>query len=172
VDSPHFYNPPYEFSKCFFAGYDLINNFPQPCQFNVFNLTHIWVISKLINFGTINKLNKFQCDFIDNPTISNIHSMDKTVNSFGRKLLQMCFNTGLNVANRRLCNDRSGNFSFCTNKGRSVSGYLLLSPNNFKMLSDFDVLQMNEFSDHMPLFFEFNFSVIHSRKVFPWYINI
>jgi len=105
--------------------------------------------------------------FKNNPTISNIHSMDKTVNSFGRKLLQMCFNTGLNVANGRLCNDRSGNFTFCTNKGRSVSGYLLLSPNNFKMLSDFEVLQMNEFSDHMLLFFEFNFSVIHSRKSFP-----
>jgi hypothetical protein len=35
------------------------------------------------------------------------------------------------------------------------------------MLSDFEVLQMNEFSDHMLLFFEFNFSVIHSRKSFP-----
>ena len=131
----------------------------------MFKLTHIWVISKLINFGTINKLNKFQCDFIDNPTISNIHSMDKTVNSFGCKLLQMCFKTGLNVDNGRLCKDRNGNFTFCTNKRRSVSGYLLLSPNNFKMLSDFEVLQMNE--SYMSLFFESNFSVIHSRKSFP-----
>ena len=96
--------------------------------------------------------------------------MDKTMNSFGRRLLQMCFNTGLNVANGRLCNDRSGNFTFSANKGRSVNDYLLLSPNNFKMISDFEILQMNE--SYMSLFFELTFQSSIHEKVFLGYINI
>jgi hypothetical protein len=35
-------------------------------------------------------------EHVENPT------MDKTVNALGRKLLQMCYNTGLTVANGRL----------------------------------------------------------------------
>ena len=39
-------------SKIFFCRVWFSQQFSQPCKFNVFNLTHIWVISKLI-FNTI-----------------------------------------------------------------------------------------------------------------------
>jgi hypothetical protein len=37
-------------------------------------------------------------EHVENPTIPNRVSMDKTVNALGRKLLQMCYNTGLTVS--------------------------------------------------------------------------
>jgi hypothetical protein len=38
---------------------------------------------------------------------------EKSVNALGRKLLQMCYNTGLTVANGRLGNDMEERFTFC-----------------------------------------------------------
>ncbi|VDI33459.1 Hypothetical predicted protein [Mytilus galloprovincialis] len=90
--------------------------------------------------------------------------MDKVVNTFGRKLLQVCYNTGLSVANCTLGSDTNGKFTFCNSYWTSVNDYLLLSPNNYGIISDFEVLEMNEFSDHMPLFFELNFSTICQKK--------
>ncbi|CAC5423117.1 unnamed protein product [Mytilus coruscus] len=79
-------------------------------------------IGELSDFLLSDDLDKYveSVEHVVNPIISDRHSMDKTVNAFGRKLLQMCFNTGLVVANGRLCNDKDGNFTFCTAKGRSV----------------------------------------------------
>ncbi|VDI44652.1 Hypothetical predicted protein, partial [Mytilus galloprovincialis] len=76
----------------------------------------------------------------------------------------VCYNTGLTVANGRLGSDTNGKFTFCNSKGTSVNDYLLLSPNNYGIISDFEVLEMNEFSDHMPLFFELNFSTICQKR--------
>ena len=95
-------------------------------------------------------------EHVDNPIISNRCSMDKCVNLFGRKLLQLCYNTGLTVPNGRLGNDTNGKYTFCTSKGRSVNDYLLVSPSDYKLIGDFDILEFNEFSDHSPLLFEFN----------------
>ena len=97
-------------------------------------------------------------EHVENPTIPNRVSMDKTVNALGRKLLQMCYNTGLTVSNGRLGNDMEGRFTFCTTRGRSVNDYLLLSPINYDKISAFEVKQFNEFSDHSPIFFELDFS--------------
>ncbi|CAC5378146.1 unnamed protein product [Mytilus coruscus] len=95
---------------------------------------------------------------VQNPIISNRCSMDKFVNSFGRRLLQMCYDTGLTAANGRLGNDKHGNFTFCTANGRSVNDYLLVSPCDYELISNFEVLQLNEFSDHSPLYFELVFT--------------
>jgi hypothetical protein len=62
-------------------------------------------------------------EHVENPTIPNRVSMDKTVNALGRKLLQMCYNTGLTVANGRLGNDMEERFTFCSTRGRSVNDY-------------------------------------------------
>ncbi|VDI46083.1 Hypothetical predicted protein [Mytilus galloprovincialis] len=85
-------------------------------------------IGELSDFLLNDDLDKYveSVEHVVNPIISDRSSMDKTVNAFGRKLLQMCFNTGLVVANGRLCNDKNGNFTFCTAKGRSVNDYLLV----------------------------------------------
>jgi hypothetical protein len=56
-------------------------------------------------------------EHVENPTIPNRVSMDKTVNALGRKLLQMCYNTGVTVANGRFGNDMEGRFTFCTTRG-------------------------------------------------------
>ena len=56
-------------------------------------------------------------DHVENPTIPNRVSMDKTVNALGRTLLQMCYNTGLTVANGRLGNDMEGRLHFVLQEG-------------------------------------------------------
>ncbi|CAC5417271.1 unnamed protein product [Mytilus coruscus] len=101
------------------------------------------------------QLDKFvtSVNHLENPIISDRCSMDKVVNTFGRKLLQVCYNTGLTISNGRLGSDTNGQFTLCNSKGTSVNDYLLVSPNNYGIISDFEVLEMNEFSDHMPLFF-------------------
>ncbi|CAC5366848.1 unnamed protein product [Mytilus coruscus] len=41
-------------------------------------------------------------DHVETPIAPKRHSVDKTVNAFGRKLLQLCYNTELTIANGRL----------------------------------------------------------------------
>lgn len=88
----------------------------------------------------------------ENQTIPNRGSMDKTVNALGRKLLHMCYNTGLTVANGRLGNDMEGCFTFCTTHGRSVNDYFLLLQIICDKISAFEMKQFNELSDHSPIF--------------------
>jgi hypothetical protein len=80
-------------------------------------------IGELIDVLLNDDLDRYkECvEHVDNPIISNRRSMNKAVNAVGRKLPQMCFDTGLTVTNGRLCNDRDGNLTFCTNKGRRVN---------------------------------------------------
>ena len=112
-------------------------------------------IGEVNDFLDYDELDKYisNAEHVENPNIPNRVSMDKTVNGFGRKLLQLCYDTGLVVANGRLGNDKSGNFTFCTTRGRSVNDYLLFSPIDIDKISEFDVLNLNEFSDHSPIFF-------------------
>ena len=79
----------------------------------------------------------------------------------------LCYNTGLTIANGRLGNDTTGRFTFCSNRGRSVNDYLLLSPENYHLISYFDVLDFSELSDHAPLSFEFDFDNVQPRNVTP-----
>ncbi|CAC5417592.1 unnamed protein product [Mytilus coruscus] len=51
-----------------------------------------------------------------------------------------------------------GNFTFCTANGRSVNDYSLVSPCDYELISNLEVLQLNEFSDHSPLYFELDFT--------------
>ncbi|CAC5418494.1 unnamed protein product [Mytilus coruscus] len=90
----------------------------------------------------------------DIPSISKGRSMDKVTNVFGRKLLQMCYNTGLTIANGGLGDDGDGKFTFCSSKGQSVNDYVLVFTENYNRVADFNVLQFNAFSDHAPIFCE------------------
>ncbi|VDI22079.1 Hypothetical predicted protein [Mytilus galloprovincialis] len=105
-------------------------------------------------------------DHVETPIVPKRHSVDKTVNAFGRKLLQLCYNTELTIANGRLGN-RVGKFTFCTMNGRSVNDYLLVSPSDYKLIKNFDVLNFNEFSDHAPLLFELEFRNFRPELSFP-----
>ncbi|CAC5394633.1 unnamed protein product [Mytilus coruscus] len=73
----------------------------------------------------------------DIPSNFKRRSMDKVTNVFGRKLLQMCYNTGLTIANGRLGDDGDGKFTFCSSKGQSVNDYVLVFPENYTQTSTF-----------------------------------
>ena len=103
---------------------------------------------------------------METPIVPKRHSVDKTINAFGRKLLQLCYITELTIANGRLGN-RVGKFTFCTMNGRSVNDYLLVSPSDYKLIKNFDVLNFNEFSDHAPLLFELEFRNFRPELSFP-----
>ena len=78
--------------------------------------------------------------------------MDHTVNSLGRKLLNMCKITGLLILNGRIHGDKTDKFTFCNQMGHSVIDYVLAKYENFNIVNDFKVLDVKEFSDHAPIY--------------------
>ena len=94
-------------------------------------------------------------EFIDaaNEIDANIDLLPRTnkdliVDAYGRKLLNLCKNTGLLIANGRL-ND--GEFTFQGSQGSSTVDYILLNNHDFQYVNEFTILEQNEFSDHSPL---------------------
>ena len=81
-------------------------------------------------------------------------SKDKTVNRFGDRLLDLCKATGLCIVNGRLYGDaNNGAYTCMTANGESLIDYLLTAYANFDLLTHFEVLQFNEYSNHSPLTF-------------------
>ena len=81
---------------------------------------------------------------------------DKILDQHGRRLLDLCKSTNFIIANGRLCDDFSvGEYTFCSTQGMSTLDYVLLESTDLYSLSNFQVLALNEFSDHAPLFFSF-----------------
>ena len=76
-------------------------------------------------------------------------SVDKTSNAQGTLLLDLCKSTSIRIGNGRL--DDGQNFSFYSRTGASVNDYLLLRYESFSSVSNFQILDFNEFSDHVPL---------------------
>ncbi|CAC5389799.1 unnamed protein product [Mytilus coruscus] len=63
----------------------------------------------------------------------------------------VCYNTDLTICNGRFGNDRDGKFIFCSTNGCSVIDCMSASPNYYDKISNFGILNINEFSDHFPL---------------------
>ena len=83
--------------------------------------------------------------------------MDHVIDSYGRRLLELCHTTGLLIANGRIHNDQHiCDYTFCANAGLSTVDYLLLNFKDFDLISDFDILDLNEYSDHASLLFQFS----------------
>jgi hypothetical protein len=81
-------------------------------------------------------------------------SSDHIIDSHGRRLLEVCYSSGLIIGNGRLHKDKNiGNFTCCSNKGLSVVDYIMLNYEDFYIITDFDILPFTEFSDHAPLYF-------------------
>ena len=82
---------------------------------------------------------------------------DNILDQHGRRLLDLCKSTNFIIANGRLiCDDFSvGVYTFCSTQGMSTLDYVLLESIDLYLLSNFQVLSLNEFSDHAPLFFSF-----------------
>ena len=81
-------------------------------------------------------------------------SEDITVNPFGRKLLQLCKSTGLRICNGRSPGDKSGKLTFYNHRGTSVIDYVLAEADHFDIVSQLNVGEFNEWSDHAPLEFQ------------------
>ena len=67
------------------------------------------------------------------------------VDSNGRKLISLCKSRKHVIANGRLHKDEQGNFTFCSSRGLSVTEYWLLNVKEVQALSNFDILDFNEF---------------------------
>ena len=154
------YVPPTD-SKVFnSSNIDLYDQLEQDIiKFN--DLGKVFVYGDL-NGRTSNDIDYFEFDkYLDqNSTFWNTFDIPTRVNKDrildynGRHLLDICQSTGLLIANGRLLKDRNiGKFTFCGHRGQSTVDYLLLNFQDFETLSYFDVLELNEYSDHAPLSF-------------------
>ena len=97
--------------------------------------------------------NTTYADLYMNETPELRKSHDKTVNRFGDLLLDLCKASNLCIVNGRLYGDTNGSYTCMTANGESVVDYLLTTFSNFGLLSDFQVLPFNEYSNHSPLTF-------------------
>ena len=95
-------------------------------------------------------------DYLNMVCIRN--NQDKTIDNNGKKLLALCRSTDHIIANGRLYSDQNGELTFCSQRGLSVTDYLLLHIFDINTLTNFEVLKWNNFSDHAALMFSFSMS--------------
>jgi hypothetical protein len=77
--------------------------------------------------------------------------MDTHVNTFGRKLLELCKTTQMLILNGRHLGDKGGKFTFFCSRGMSVNDYCIVSNSMWSLVNNFRIDDFNEFSDHAPL---------------------
>ena len=77
------------------------------------------------------------------------NNRDKTVNSQGKLLLEMCIESRLRILNGRFLGDSVGNFTyFDALGGCSVVDYMIVSEDIIPCISYFNVMLPNEWSGH------------------------
>ena len=92
----------------------------------------------------------FLNDILLQPRVNSDHVID----AHGRRLLLLCQTSDLLIANGRLHDDCSiGEHTFSSLNGMSTVDYLLSNPLDMQCLSNFKILEFNEFSDHAPVYF-------------------
>lgn len=121
-------------------------------------------IGIVLNCGDFNARTSNEHDFIpvenstnpintsvsyDDSVIPMRTNEDQSVNNFGRRLLDLCVNTGQIIANGRAFSDAGvGRFTCFTPNGSSVVDYLLLPPEQFSHIHEFCVMEPTVLSDH------------------------
>lgn len=79
-------------------------------------------------------------------------SMDRGTNRFGEYLLEMCKAVNMRIVNGRIHKDHSiGRMTCFTHNGESVVDYVLTTQSNFKLISDFEIGDFTEYSNHAPI---------------------
>ena len=125
------------------------------------------MLGKVFITGDLNSRTSNEPDFLifDNYLDNNVElelnnnimqrvSKDKILDDHGKRLLQLCKSTNLLIGNGRLCKDTcDGEYTFINSNGCSVVDYLLLSHNDFNIITQFEIQPLNEFSDHCAIFF-------------------
>ena len=80
------------------------------------------------------------------------NSQDNKVNSYGRKLIELCKTLPLRILNGRKLGDLLGNFTCQNSRGRSVVDYCAASPGLMKQIPFFSVGHiLPVHSDHCPI---------------------
>ena len=78
-------------------------------------------------------------------------------------MIALCKSTSFVIGNGRLHDDDNiGEFTLCSKNGSSVVDYFLLQKQDFLYVTDFKILNQNEFSDHSGLSFSFEKSTVRS----------
>jgi hypothetical protein len=118
--------------------------------------------------GDLNSRTSNECEilrydeYIDNDDqLINVNipprvSRDTTIDSFGKRLIEFCQSVSFVIANGRIHKDRfAGDFTFHSQNGSSVVDYLLSHRDCLHSVTDFTILEPNEFSDHNGIHFTF-----------------
>ena len=91
---------------------------------------------------------------IESTDIPPRKNKDHVIDSYGKRLIELCKTTNLLIANGRLGSDKGiGEFTFYGQNGCSAVDYLLLSLLDFETISHFNVCETTEFSDHAGITF-------------------
>ena len=78
-------------------------------------------------------------------------SADRTINNFGKTLLDLCSTLNIHIMNGRCGNDfEKGDFTYIGNNGTSLIDYLISSSVLFDYVNDFSIQTRTE-SDHLPI---------------------
>ena len=92
---------------------------------------------------------------------------DKTINTYGKKLLQLLKNNDLLMLNSRTCfdtNTRNRQFTCHKYNGASVVDYVIAGPHIFNKILDFSVGNKVPDSDHCPLAYLVNYDTKSVHK--------
>ena len=88
------------------------------------------------------------------PLTNDRLNCDKTINKYGRRLIDMCKSTGLQILNGREPFQKTTNKFSCHKwNGKSCPDVLLTLPNGLKFIENFHILERKVDSDHNPLTF-------------------
>ena len=87
-------------------------------------------------------------------------NIDKTVNGYGKKLIDLCKYTGLQICNGRLCESAYTCYRY---NGESVVDYLLAPPNAVAAIGKLEVCDKSVYSDHCALSFSLS-GKLHGMK--------
>ncbi|MEW8548220.1 MAG: endonuclease/exonuclease/phosphatase family protein [Candidatus Thiodiazotropha sp.] len=106
--------------------------------------------------NNVPELEEFDDILFNNSHVPVRVSCDKTVNKFGRDLLNFCITYSLLIVNSRIGEDKDiGNFTFVSSNGNSVIDYIICSQDLFEEIKHFNIEQRTE-SAHFPLLLAFN----------------
>ena len=84
-------------------------------------------------------------------------SQDNTVNTYGKHLIDICVNTGLQIVNGRVGADRGiGRYTCYTYNRSSVVDYVLAQTGIRKRIVSFEVDDLQLHSDHCPILLKLN----------------
>ena len=101
--------------------------------------------------------------FLDMSHVPPRKNKDKILDQHGRRLLDLCKSTNFVIADGRIGDDSFvGEYTFCSKNGMSTVDYVLIESTDLHSLSNFQILPLNEFSDHAALYFGF---VSHKAQI-------